>query len=106
MMFNNDKKSIEEIAEIRNLQTQTVLNHILMNLSQKDICYDRFMNENEYNEIKNAFNKYGLVQLRYIKNNINKNINYIKINVVRKILYDDEDDVNNDDDDISNKIIL
>jgi hypothetical protein len=77
--------NIKDISDQRKIKEQTIVEHILKNISHPNITWKIFMNEFEYNQIKKAFELMGIdVLLRQIKNYISKDISYDKISIVKE----------------------
>lgn len=82
-----DGYSIEKISKIRGIKEITITEHIIKNMPHKDIHWNRFMTEMEYNRIKKAFELVGYnVLLRQIKTYVGDDIEYHKISIVKKYL--------------------
>ena len=79
--------TLRDISNQRKIKEQTIVEHILKNISHPNITWDIFMNEFEYNQIKKAFELMGInVLLRQIKNYISKDISYDKISIVKGLI--------------------
>ena len=82
-----DGHSVKEISEIRGIKEQTITEHIIKNMPHKDIHWNKFMSENEFNRIKKAYDLVGYnVLLRQIKGYVGDDIEYYKISIVKKFI--------------------
>ena len=79
-------KTIEDIIKERNLKKSSIIAHLIKNMPNSLITWDKFMNELEFNEINNCFNLMGNdTTFSIIKKNINSKICYDKIRLVRNL---------------------
>jgi len=81
-------KSIDEIAESRRLKSATVVEHLVTNFPHEGLSYDQFMTEDEYVEIKNAYDVFGEnVPMKVIKDSVSASVSYTNIKIVRNLIY-------------------
>ena len=80
-------KTIEEIAVIRGNGLGTTIDHIILNMPHEYVTYEKFMTNQEYNEIKQSFTKFGNTFLQIIKSNVSSGISYEKIKIVQKLMF-------------------
>ena len=63
------------------------MEHIIKNIEHPQITWNKFMNENEYNQIKKAFELMTInVSLKQIKNYVPKDISNEKILIVKELI--------------------
>ena len=68
------------------LTKNTIYNHILKNIPNEAITFDKFMSLEEYNSIIEIIkNIKEDTKLKIIKDRLSKNISYEKIKIVKKI---------------------
>ena len=78
---------IHEIAKNRAIKESTIMEHIIKNIEHPQITWNKFMNENEYNQIKKAFELMTInVSLKQIKNYVPKDISNEKILIVKELI--------------------
>lgn len=78
---------IDEIAKNRAIKESTIMEHIIKNIEHPQITWNKFMNENEYNQIKKAFELMTInVSLKQIKNYVPKDISNEKILIVKELI--------------------
>jgi len=78
---------IDEISKNRSIKESTIVEHIIKNIEHSQITWNKFMNENEYNQIKKAFELMGInVSLKQIKGYVSKDISNDKILIVKELL--------------------
>ena len=78
---------IDEIAKNRSIKESTIVEHIIKNIDHPQITWNKFMNENEYNQIKKAFELMGInVSLKQIKGYVSKDICNDKISIVKELM--------------------
>jgi hypothetical protein len=78
---------IHEIAKNRAIKENTIMEHIIKNIDHPQITWNKFMNENEYNQIKKAFELMTInVSLKQIKNYVPKDISNEKILIVKELI--------------------
>ena len=78
---------IDEISKNRGIKESTIVEHIIKNIEHPQITWNKFMNENEYNQIKKAFELMGInVSLKQIKGYVSKDICNDKISIVKELL--------------------
>lgn len=83
-----DGKSIDEIAESRKLKSATVVEHLVANVPHEGLSYDQFMTEDEYVEIKNAYDVFAEnVPMKVIKDSVSGGVSYTNIKIVRNLIY-------------------
>ena len=79
-------KTIEEISKLRNLQNQTIVNHLIKNINHESIVFNRFMTEEIYNTILDLIKESPNKTLKEYRDNLIKNCNdtitYNQINIV------------------------
>ena len=80
-------KSIQEIAEEMKVTKQTIYNHILKNIPDKSITFDKFMTLEEYDSIIEIIkNTEKDTTLKIIKEKLPKNISYEQIKIAKKLI--------------------
>jgi len=81
-------KTIDEIAKARNIKSETVMEHIVSNMPNDAITYDKFMNKETYEYIKDAYQVLGNdSSLKVIKDHLPRYVSYTQIKVVRNLLF-------------------
>ena len=81
-------KSVDEIALIRSLKVNTVYEHVILNLPDENVKFDRFMSEREYNKIKDVCILLGKdALLKTIKDSMNEDVSFENIKIVKKMLF-------------------
>jgi ATP-dependent DNA helicase PIF1 len=81
-------KSIDEIAMTRRIKPETVMEHLLSNMPNEAITYDKFMNTETYDYIKDAYHVLGSdSSLKVIKDHLPRYVSYTQIKVVRNLLF-------------------
>jgi len=81
-------KSIDEIAMSRRIKSETVMEHIVSNMPNDAITYDKFMNKETYEYIKDAYQVLGSdSSLKIIKDHLPRYVSYTQIKVVRNLLF-------------------
>ena len=80
-------KTIEEIAAIRGNGISTTTDHIIAHMPHEYASYDKFMTDQEYNEIRQSFTKFGNTFLQIIKSSVSSTISYEKIKIVQKLMF-------------------
>jgi len=81
-------KSIDEIAMVRHIKPETVMEHLLNNMPNPAITYDKFMTSEIYEHIRDAYNVLGGdSSLKVIKDHLPRYISYMQIKVVRNLLF-------------------
>jgi len=81
-------KSIDEIAMARRIKSETVMEHLLTNMPHESITYDKFMNTETYEYIKDAYQVLGSdSSLKVIKDHLPRYVSYTQIKVVRNVLF-------------------
>ena len=81
-------KSIDEIAKARNIKSETIMEHLLNNMPNDAITFDKFMNTDTYEYIKDAYHVLGSdSSLKVIKDHLPRYVSYTQIKVVRNILF-------------------
>jgi len=74
--------TIEAIAQERGLSTTTIENHLGYYISNGHLSLDEFVTPSHQNLIKMVANKYGLLSLRRLKDNLPDSISYGAIRMV------------------------
>jgi hypothetical protein len=81
-------KSIDEIAMSRRIKSETVMEHLLNNMPHESITFDKFMNTETYEYIKDAYKVLGSESsLKVIKDHLPRYVSYTQIKVVRNLLF-------------------
>ena len=81
-------KSIDEIAMSRRIKSETVMEHLLSNMPHESITFDKFMNTETYEYIKDAYQVLGSdSSLKVIKDHLPRYVSYTQIKVVRNVLF-------------------
>lgn len=81
-------KSIDEIAMARRIKSETVMEHLLANMPHESITFDKFMNTETYEYIKDAYKVLGSdSSLKVIKDHLPRYVSYTQIKVVRNLLF-------------------
>jgi ATP-dependent DNA helicase PIF1 len=81
-------KSIDEIAMSRRIKSETVMEHIVSNMPHQSITFDKFMNTETYEYIKDAYQVLGSdSSLKVIKDHLPRYVSYTQIKVVRNLLF-------------------
>lgn len=81
-------KSIDEIAMSRRIKSETVMEHIVSNMPHDAITFDKFMNTETYEYIKDAYKVLGSdSSLKVIKDHLPRYVSYVQIKVVRNLLF-------------------
>jgi hypothetical protein len=81
-------KSIDEIAKLRNIKSETIMEHLLSNMPNDAITFDKFMSTETYEYIKDAYNVLGNdSSLKVIKDHLPRYVSYTQIKVVRNLLF-------------------
>ncbi len=81
-------KSIDEIAQIRGLKQNTIMEHVIQCLPDERVSLDRFMTEEEAKEIKGCFDVVGPdVPLKMIKDSVSDRITYDMIKAYQRICF-------------------
>lgn len=81
-------KTIDEIAKARNIKSETVMEHLLNNMPNDAITYDKFMSTETYEYIKDAYQVLGSdSSLKVIKHHLPRSVSYVQIKVVRNLLF-------------------
>jgi ATP-dependent DNA helicase PIF1 len=81
-------KSIDEIAMSRRIKSETVMEHIVSNMPHESITFDKFMNAETYEYIKDAYKVLGSdSSLKVIKDHLPRYVSYVQIKVVRNLLF-------------------
>jgi ATP-dependent DNA helicase PIF1 len=80
-------KTIEEIMRERKLKRDTICDHLMKYKNDPLITYEKFMTEDEFNEIKSVIMKLGITsRLREMKQKLSSNLGYDKIKIVREFI--------------------
>jgi len=81
-------KTIDEISMARRIKSETVMEHLLNNMPNDAITYDKFMSAETYEYIKDAYQVLGSdSSLKVIKDHLPRYVSYLQIKVVRNLLF-------------------
>jgi ATP-dependent DNA helicase RecQ len=81
-------KTIDEISMARRIKSETVMEHLLNNMPNDAITFDKFMTAETYEHIKDAYNVLGNESsLKVMKDHLPRYISYNQIKVVKNLLF-------------------
>jgi uncharacterized protein YpbB len=81
--------TINQISEERKLSMNTIYTHLIKNITDPYVTWDKFMSKKIYTEINNALKQMGTESIKNIKTYINTDISYNDIKLVI-IIYNQE----------------
>ena len=87
-----ENKTIAEIAELRGLKKNTVLQHFTEILPNNQVNMEDLMSKDIYEKIKNVFDELGNISANAIKEQLPWSISYMEIKLVRLIMYGKENE--------------
>ena len=74
--------TITQISEERKLSMNTIYTHLIKNITDPYVTWDKFMSKKIYTEINNALTQMGTESIKNIKTYINSDISYNDIKLV------------------------
>ena len=74
--------TITQISEERKLSMNTIYTHLIKNITDPYVTWDKFMSKKIYTEINNALIQMGTESIKNIKTYINSDISYNDIKLV------------------------
>jgi ATP-dependent DNA helicase PIF1 len=93
-MFLRENKTLDEIAKERCLKPDTIMEHILKHLPNKDVAVHRLISNDIYREIKAAYDVAGqAASMKFIKDSLRHSISYNEIKLVRQLLFGSGDTI-------------